>query len=243
MRTTSLLLGGLALGALVIFACNGETLVVADRSDAGGGSSEASTGTSSSGGSSSFGSSNGGPSDGGPGTCCPLPGVGLEVANPGLMPSGGCMNLGGSSKNGCAQTCFSCATSWRVEKVDGCDVWRYDVRQPQASENAQCLPVVDGGATGCSPACNANTEICERDSVTGGAQFFPDDAGACPPGRHLVGGACELAPTFKCVARPAACGAAPSPVDCNCAGTLCTSTNRQCEGAQGAEVDCLLLAP
>jgi len=52
------------------------------------------------------------------------------------------MNLGGSRNNNasCATACdFFCTSNWRVEKDEnGCEVWRYDVREPPPENAVDC---------------------------------------------------------------------------------------------------------
>ena len=62
----------------------------------------------------------------------------------------GCVNLGGQKLGAsCEKACdFYCATNWRVEQDTlGCEVWRYDVRQPVAGEDRLCR-ATSGGAAG-----------------------------------------------------------------------------------------------
>jgi hypothetical protein len=100
----------------------------------------------------------------------------------------------------------------------------------------------DGGTSGCNPSCKAD-EICVSDQVVGGAFLPPDDAGACPPGRHVVGNHCENDPTYSCSKAPTGCVGA---IDCTCAATLCTSQNScpyQCQSASTEQVNCVCPVP
>src|SRR5262245_36994815 len=71
------------------------------------------------------------------GHCCPIASGG----------SSGCANLGGYTVGECHATCdFWCATNWRTERDEhGCEVTRFDFRQPQPGEDQRCLP---GGVAG-----------------------------------------------------------------------------------------------
>jgi hypothetical protein len=102
----------------------------------------------------------------------------------------------------------------------------------------------EAGVSGCVPACKPN-EVCARDQVLGGAFIAPDDAGACPPGRHPVADHCENDPTFACVPYPAACASALV-FDCSCAASVCTSQSScpyQCQSATETQVDCICPVP
>jgi hypothetical protein len=102
----------------------------------------------------------------------------------------------------------------------------------------------DAGASGCVPACNPN-QVCVSDQVIGGAFIAPDDAGACPPGRHPVADHCENDPTFACAPYPVACTSALL-FDCSCAASVCTSQSScpyQCQSATEAQVDCICPVP
>jgi hypothetical protein len=57
------------------------------------------------------------------------------------------MHLGGvdDGPGSCAVSCdFFCSDNWRVETdSSGCEVWRYDVRQPGPGEGPSCQPLPD----------------------------------------------------------------------------------------------------
>lgn len=217
MRTN--LLVALLLPSLAIFACNGETLVVAENSSDGGSSNPPDSNE-------HFGPSDA-KTDGG--ACCP------RDSSP-----AGCMNLGGSSKNGCSTTCdFFCSTNWRVETDEtGCEVWRWDVRAPQAGETQYCFSEGDAGSAGCSPACSGN-QVCAKYQILGGAVVEVDDAGTCPAGSHPNGTLCERDPAYECVAKPGACG--PGQLDCGCAETICTSKSScpfTCASTTSTQINC-----
>ncbi|AKV04589.1 hypothetical protein AKJ09_11252 [Labilithrix luteola] len=222
MKRTTLLLIALILPSTWIFACNGETLVVAENS-ADGGSPDTST-TDERGDAKVDGETTA--------VCCPL--------DP--APSG-CMNLGGSAKTGCAKTCdFFCSTNWRVEQDDtGCQVWRWDIRTPQAGETPQCFS--DAGSAGCNPACTGD-QVCAKYLVQGGIPFPVDDAGVCPSGSHWNGAICERDPSYACVARPTSCG--PAQLDCGCAESICASLSScpfKCSSTTSTQVNCNCMAP
>jgi hypothetical protein len=102
----------------------------------------------------------------------------------------------------------------------------------------------DAAASGCVPACNPG-QVCASYRTVGGALVGPNDAGACPPGRHLVGDRSENDPTFACVAAPAACASALV-FDCSCAASVCTSPSRcpfQCASATETQVECVCAVP
>lgn len=202
-------------------ACSSGLLTVAENSENNDGGSNST-------------SAEGGASN--PDGCCP----------PDPTPSG-CMQLGGAkAANGCSAACdFWCSTNWRIEQDDkGCGIWRFDTRAPAAGENSSCLPV-SAGVSECSPACGAG-QICRRLQIKEGIQSLPDDAGACPPGRHPVGDLCELDPTFDCIPKPTSCS--PGQLDCACAEQACasvasTSCPYTCQGAQGSQVNCVCGLP
>lgn len=84
---------------------------------------------------------------------------------------------------------------------------------------------MDGGAVGLdgSKTCPCSgTDICVARFTSGGPLVQPDDAGVCPPGRHLEGAGsflvCSLDWTYECGPRPTSCG---SSIDCDCASTYC----------------------
>jgi hypothetical protein len=85
---------------------------------------------------------------------------------------------------------------------------------------------IDGSGPDC--ACPAST-ICVGTRAIGGAQFTPDDAGACPQGMHpemqqgsLV---CERDFSYECMAPPGQCGAN---IDCACAGSTYCPASQTC---------------
>jgi hypothetical protein len=218
-RTPSILL--LPAVVLAFIACNAKTLVVADDSDGGASSSSSSGGALPN-------------EEAGTATCCPRD-----------QALSGCMSLGGSSTNGCGKSCdFFCSTNWRVEtNADGCEVWRYDVRQPAAGENAQCLTDTNTGAAECPTPCKTN-EVCVKTQQVGGVLIPPDDGGTCPPGRHVEGQSCELDPAFACVPKPSACGGGA--LSCGCASDVCTSISScqyQCQSTSADQVNCLCQVP
>ncbi len=123
-----------------------------------------------------------------------------------------------------------------------------DAGAPRGAEPAKradrgdAAPDDDAETSGCTPPCGPGS-VCVRDQVVGGALVLPDDAGACPVGRHLTGDRCERDPTFSCAATPAQCSGA---VDCSCAATLCTqqgSCPYQCTSATSTEVECTCPVP
>jgi hypothetical protein len=96
---------------------------------------------------------------------------------------------------------------------------------------------VDGGPDGCNPACQSG-QVCVRDQIVGGAQFFVDDAGMCPIGYYPNGIYCERVPTYYCAPFPLGCNGALS---CACAGSICTTQQTcqyVCRGTSGNEIDC-----
>jgi hypothetical protein len=96
----------------------------------------------------------------------------------------------------------------------------------------------DGGASGCNPACTSG-EVCLRAQTIGGAIFYVDEAGACPPMRHPEGNLCVQNPTFSCAPIPSGCGGTPT---CACASPLCAAPCN-CTDASAAEIDCVCFAP
>jgi hypothetical protein len=101
----------------------------------------------------------------------------------------------------------------------------------------------DGGGSGCSPACKSG-DVCVSDQVIGGAFITPDDAGACPPGRHVEGIRCENDPTYHCVTSPPSC--AGGAIDCTCASTVCSSQSScpyLCQSATSTQINCVCPVP
>jgi hypothetical protein len=98
----------------------------------------------------------------------------------------------------------------------------------------------DAAGTACGSSTCAATQVCVRTQTQGGAVLCPQDGGQCPDGYDLSGGCCVMTPSYGCVARPSACGAA---VTCACAmATLCTA-GHTCTMPRDNEIDCTLLAP
>lgn len=123
-------------------------------------------------------------------------------------------------------------------------------RPDAAGQDAAVLDATTShdAAAACA-ACGAN-DICVAHRVIGGALIQPDDAGNCPPGRHLMtlsGGDkyCENDWQYACEPRPPAC---TTTVDCSCAGAnYCESTGLGggCgSGAdEGADLACQMAVP
>ena len=125
--------------------------------------------------------------------------------------------MGGTNENdgaSCARTCdFFCSQNWRIEKdANGCDEWKFDVRQPAPGEGPQCNPLdagpsVDGGRFGCGAmTCNATTEYC---FATYGA---PQDTFVCKP----IPSSCTSNNTCACIepTEVPACSARPGLPTC-----------------------------
>ena len=95
----------------------------------------------------------------------------------------------------------------------------------------------DAAAGSCGASTCMPSELCVRQRTLGGAFLPPDDAGTCPPGRHVEGSACVADFAYRCAVRPP-CAA----VDCACLGMVCPSSF-MCRGAEAAQVTCEQLAP
>lgn len=138
----------------------------------------------------------GGGGDGG-GACCPR--------DP--APSG-CMNLGGSSKDGCSKTCdFFCSENWRVEKDDaGCEVWRYDTRAPKPGETSTCQQQPPVG-----PVCYSDKDCNSDPSVSAlwGRCFY--GVCTCTKGYSVqANGKCAATPPPDCPAQSGTCRQQPA---------------------------------
>lgn len=92
------------------------------------------------------------------------------------------------------------------------------------------------GATGCNPACGADS-VCVGTGTEGGAIFFPD-GGVCPTGRHLSGNFCVQDLTFACMPIPSGCNGTAT---CACAPSVCNG--RVCRVPTAGELDCVLQVP
>jgi hypothetical protein len=93
----------------------------------------------------------------------------------------------------------------------------------------------------CTPACASNF-ICVASGSEGGAIIVANDAGVCPSGTHLAGGAlktCEHDLSYGCMKIPAGCGGT---VTCTCAATLCT-TPAICMGPMDGVLSCIEEVP
>jgi hypothetical protein len=111
-----------------------------------------------------------------------------------------------------------------------------------------------GPDAGQCPGASCNTgEICIAYRTVGGAVFMPDDAGACPPGRHpepFGGGTsiCEPDFAYRCVALR---GCAGMEVSCACGQASCPTGYPACADPPAndmwidpaAQLTCSLQAP
>jgi hypothetical protein len=101
-------------------------------------------------------------------------------------------------------------------------------------------------------ACQAG-QICVAYRTVGGAVFEPDDAGACPPGRHLESfgsglGTCVADWAYRCVELR---GCAGMKVSCTCGQASCPQSYTACADPPAndmwldpaAQLTCSLLAP
>jgi hypothetical protein len=101
-------------------------------------------------------------------------------------------------------------------------------------------------------SCNSG-EICIAYRTVGGALIQPDDAGACPPGRHVEPfgngmGICEADFAYQCVQLR---GCAGMKVSCSCGQASCPNNYSSCADPPAndmwldpaAQLTCSLLAP
>ena len=108
-------------------------------------------------------------------------------------------------------------------------------------------PPVDGGSdkdAAVTCLCKVG-EICVAYRTIGGALFTPDDAGLCPPGKHLQpGGRCENDWAYTCQPKPVSC---PGTVDCSCAQSFCTDHGYgdacSVRTETSSDIECVLPAP
>lgn len=223
-----------AVSALALFAaCSGVILPVAENTatDPDGGSASHPDGTAALG-----------------EKCCPIDDA-----------PGCCMKVGGTKSDAGFDSCLGICDGMPVPSdpgwvrrpdQNGCDVWENpngylsSPSGPPGTHYCGEAPKLDGGASGCTPAC-ANGQVCVSDQIIGGAFSAPDDAGACPPGRHLDGNQCVLDPTYHCVVSPPDCASALV-FDCACAQSVCTSQSScpfQCKTASETQVNCVCAVP
>jgi hypothetical protein len=121
------------------------------------------------------------------------------------------------------------------------------VDSPTSDSSKDGSVPVDGGPTDCV-GCTTS-QICVAHRTVGGALVTPDDAGVCPPGRHvelLPGGdpICQNDWAYSCEDRPAGCAGV---VDCTCAGTYCGDhgLGSGCSVRTGtlSDLECVFAAP
>lgn len=220
MLSSSSFLAVTLITAFALVACNAKTLVVV-ADDGDGGASRAGV-------------------DSGTTPSC--------ATAPNELPDGSC-----SGSADCtvfpvctAETAMVCETQWACSCTAG--QWSCSIGPNSGFGCSPCPNYVadtdaSTDATDCQPAC-ASTEVCVKAQMLGGVFVPADDAGACPPGRHLEGGSCEPDPTFSCAPKPAACGSGA--LDCTCAADLCTSIQTcgyTCNSTTGDQVDCRCLTP
>jgi hypothetical protein len=145
----------------------------------------------------------------------------------------------GSSSGGGSETGGSSSGSTSSGGTDGAT---QDSTTADATGGGDAAgPVGDAGV--CA-MCGPGT-VCLEHQVSGGAIFFPDDAGQCPSGRILSGTTCIAEPTFQCVTLPGTCSNAPGTpalAHCVCARSLCASAE-QCTDVTPTLMRCQLLAP
>jgi hypothetical protein len=116
-----------------------------------------------------------------------------------------------------------------------------DADAPDAARDAALDAPGDAAidaATGCVPACGANQVCLSTQTVGGGTERLPDDAGNCPPSYVLTNGICLDAPTFACTPFQDGCLV----FDCACAASLCPA-HFTCAGTSPGQVDCVFYAP
>lgn len=133
--------------------------------------------------------------------------------------------LASASACGDASSAADAAADVNAVDISATDVPRADV-----------VATADASSSCGARTCPAN-EICLRQRTLGGALQLPDDAGACPAGRHLEGGSCQSDFTYYCVTRPACADYA-----CACLSAICP-TSHTCRDASSALLTCELLAP
>lgn len=130
----------------------------------------------------------------------------------------GCMHLGGAAKNrGCGESCdFWCSTNWRVEKDEsGCELWRYDMRQPRPDEDSTCLPKKPPPPTTTpDKACSTDLDCNGDPSVS--AQWGKCFYGVCMCMQGLTvqaNGKCNTTPAPDCPTQGGTCR--QQPASCN----------------------------
>jgi hypothetical protein len=147
----------------------------------------------------------------------------------GVNAGASCATTCADGSNPCGYACVdhTCVTRGCPSAVDA---------GPSCDHDAASSSDADAAPPECPLSCADAT--CVKHQTYGGYIFWPDDAGACPTGRHVEGGQCVDDPTYECAPTPAACTA---DVTCACAASLCPAA--RCIDAHDHFVSCELDAP